>query len=210
MHKIYENDDIAMYFKKRYCKCCGNVLQRKITERIVKKGDPDHKSYCSVGKAYKPYGDILVIGKEYWCPFCNKAFSCDEQGEIINAQKYYKKNIVTEEEINNVKNNNMLVAINHILKFRWFLLISIIGGLICQFYMFNGRLREKIKNGDANKLVLASIIVFIGVALLTKILCSIFINVEFIKNYQTLLMLIPSLLSFNLPTLWYIDHNFKK
>lgn len=29
MHKIYENNDLAMYFKKRYCHCCGKKLQRK-------------------------------------------------------------------------------------------------------------------------------------------------------------------------------------
>lgn len=42
MHKIYENDDLMMYFKKRYCPCCGKVLQIEKKERIVKKGDPDH------------------------------------------------------------------------------------------------------------------------------------------------------------------------
>ena len=73
MHKVYENDDLMMYFKKRYCHCCGKVLQRKRTERVVRKGDPDHRAYCTIGRSYKPYGDILVIGKEYFCSSCNKS-----------------------------------------------------------------------------------------------------------------------------------------
>ena len=86
MHKVYENDDLMMYFKKRYCHCCGKVLQIKRCERVVKKGDPDHAQYCHIGTTYKPHGDILVIGKEYYCTSCNKNFSCDEQGRVIDAQ----------------------------------------------------------------------------------------------------------------------------
>ena len=52
MHKVYENDDLMMYFKKRYCHCCGKVLQRKRTERVVRKGDPDHKAYCRGFEVY--------------------------------------------------------------------------------------------------------------------------------------------------------------
>ena len=36
MHKIYENDDLMMYFKKRYCYYCGEVLKTHKTERIIK------------------------------------------------------------------------------------------------------------------------------------------------------------------------------
>ena len=37
-------------------------MRRKRTERIVRKGDPDHREYCMIGTHYKPYGDILVVG----------------------------------------------------------------------------------------------------------------------------------------------------
>jgi len=110
MHKIYENDDLMMYVKKRYCHCCGNELQIKQTERIVRKGDPDHKAYCSIGTSYKPHGDILVIGRGYYCPLCNKEFSCDEQGKVIEAQNRYKTKVVTREEIDNVEIDNLLAA----------------------------------------------------------------------------------------------------
>ena len=208
MHKVYENDDLMMYFKKRYCHCCGKVLQRKRTERVVRKGDPDHRAYCTIGRSYKPYGDILVIGKEYFCSSCNKSFSCDEQGKVIEAQKHYKRHIVTDEEIANVKNQKLIIVNDRILKMRWLLLFPVIGGIICTFKIFNGCLREKTNNKDLHKLILSALLVFIGVAIVIKLVLST-VNNEMLNKYQTLFMLIPSLLSFNMPILWYINHTFK-
>ncbi len=210
MHKIYENDDLMMYFKKRYCHCCGKVLQIKKTKRIVKKGDPDHGIYCTIGAKYKPYGDILVVGKQYYCPSCNKSFSCDEQGKIIEAQKFYKRKIVFSEEINNVYDKNMLISIKQINKLRWILLFPIVGGIICMYYIFNSRLREKTNSKDGSKLLLSSIIVLIGVAFIIKIVLFIFKRIEFLDDYKNLIMLVPSLLSFNLPILWYMNHKFRQ
>ena len=209
MHKVYENDDLMMYFKKRYCHCCGKVLQKKRTERIVRKGDPDHKVYCHIGTTYKPYGDILVIGKEYFCLSCNKSFSCDDQGKVIEAQKHYQRNVVTEEEITNVKNQHLMIANDRIFKIRWILLIPIIGFFICNFVIFNGYLSEKTKSKDLYKLTLSSVLFFIGVALIIKLVIQVS-NIDINVNYKTLIMLIPSLVSFNLPTLWYINHTFKR
>ena len=209
MHKVYENDDLMMFFKKRYCHCCGEILQIKKSERIVRKGDPDHKLYCTIGTNYKPYGDILVIGKEYYCPSCNKTFSCDEQGKVIEAQRYYQKKIVTDEEISQTYKSEILVSLKNILKLRWTLLIPIVGSLICMFYIFNGKLSEKTESKDGSKLLLSSTLVFIGVALAVKIVLSMFSNVDFINNYKTIFMLIPSLLAFNIPTLLYINRKFK-
>lgn len=208
MHKVYENDDLMMYFKKRYCHCCGEVLHKKRTERIVRKGDPDHRAYCTIGRSYKPYGDILVIGKEYFCSSCNKSFSCDEQGKVIEAQKHYKRHIVTDEEIDNVKNQKLIIVNDRILKMRWLLLFPVIGGIICTFKIFNGCLREKTNNKDLHKLILSALLVFIGVAIVIKLVLST-VNNEMLNKYQTLFMLIPSLLSFNMPILWYINHTFK-
>ena len=154
MHKIYENDDLMMYFKKRYCHCCGTSLQRKRTERIVRKGDPEHKAYCMVGTTYKPYGDILVIGKEYHCPSCGKSFSCDEQEKVIEAQKYHQKKILTIEEINDTYSNNVQVSVQNIAKLRWMLLLPIIGGLISMFIISNGKLSEKTNSKAVVKLLL--------------------------------------------------------
>ena len=107
MHKVYENDDVMMYFKKRYCHCCGKVLQTRKTERVVKKGDPKHSKYCYIGTKYKPHGDILVVGKEYYCPSCGKSFSCEEQEAVIIAQQFYKRKIVAPEEIENAKSRKI-------------------------------------------------------------------------------------------------------
>ena len=209
MHKIYENDDLMMFLKKRYCHCCGGVLQSKKNERIVRKDDPDHKAYCTVGRYYKPYGDILVIGKEYYCPSCDKTFSCDEQGKVIEAQNYYQKKIVTDEQISEAHKNEMFISRQYLVKLRWTLLIPVVGSLICTFYIFNGKLSEITGNRDGSKLLLSSILLFIGVALAAKLVLSMFNNIDFINNYITLFMLIPSLLSVNIPTLLYINHKFK-
>lgn len=208
MHKVYENDDLMMCFKKRYCHCCGEALHRKRIERVVRKGDPDHRAYCTIGRSYKPYGDILVIGKEYFCSSCNKSFSCDEQGKVIEAQKHYQRHIVTDEEIANVKNQKLIIVNDRILKMRWLLLFPVIGGIICTFKIFNGCLREKTNNKDLHKLILSALLVFIGVAIVIKLVLSA-VNNEMLNKYQTLFMLIPSLLSFNMPILWYINHTFK-
>lgn len=207
MHKIYENDDLMMYFKKRYCHCCGKVLRRKTTERVVHEDDPEHSKYCSVGTNYKPYGDILVVSKEYYCSSCNASFSCDEQGEVIDAQKYYKRSIVTKEEIDNLKSKDAIIEHNAILKMRWLLLLPIIGALICTFKIFNGPLSAKTNSRDLQKLILVSLLVFIGVALVMKFALSI-ANVDLTDNYKNIIMFIPSSLSFNVPTLWYINYTF--
>ncbi len=209
MHKVYENDDLMMYFKKRYCHCCGNVLQRNKIKRIVRKEDPEHKIYCTIGATYKPHGDIIVVGKEYYCPSCKKSFSCNEQNKVIEAQKKYQRNIVTDEEIADVDNNNMLISNSNILKLKWILLIPVIGGLICMFKIFNSNLSKKTKSKDGTKLMLSSILVFLGVALVVKLVLSMF-NIDFINKYGTIIMLIPSLLSFNMPILLYINYMFKK
>lgn len=208
MHKIFENDDLMMYFKKRYCHCCGKALQRKRTERVVQRGDPDHIIYCTVGRTYKPYGDILVIGKEYYCPACDKSFSCDEQAKVIKAQKYHKRNIVTDEEIKTAKSNSISASKQNALNLRWFLLIPILGGLISMFAIFNGTLSEATKSRDGSKILLSSVLTFVGVALIAKLILSMF-NSDFTSAYNTILMLIPSALSFNVPVLFYINNTFK-
>jgi len=209
MHKVYENDDLMMFFKKRYCHYCGEVLKNRKSERVVRKGDPDHKVYCTIGTKYKPYGDILVIGKEYYCPSCDKTFSCDEQSKVIESQRYYRKKIVTDAEISQAYKNEMLISLQNIFKLRWTLLIPVVGSLICTFYIFNGKLGEKTESKDGSKLLLSSTLFFIGVALAVKLVLSMFNNIDFVNTYTTIFMLIPSLLSFNIPTLWYINNKFK-
>ena len=84
----------------------------------------------------------------------------------------------------------MLVSLKNILKLRWTLLIPVVGSLICMFYIFNGKLSEKIESKDGSKLLLSSTLAFIGVALAVKIGLSMFNSVVFINNYKTIFMLI--------------------
>jgi len=209
MHKVYENDDLMMYFCKRYCHCCGGVLERKRTERIVRNGDPDHLSYCMVGTSYKPHGDILVISKEYYCPSCRCTFSCDMQGKVMEAQKHYQRKIVSEEEIALVQKNQIRFAIRQLLRCRWLLLLPVLGSLICSFMIFNSRLSQLTEEKDGAKMLLANTLVFLGVALVIKFVLGFWDDVEFIRTYQSTIMLIPALLSFNIPTLWYINKTFQ-
>jgi hypothetical protein len=209
MHKVYENDDLMMYVRKRYCHCCGGVLERKRTERIVRKGDPDHLSYCMVGTSYKPHGDILVIGKEYYCPACHRALSCDMQEKVLEAQKHYQRKIVSEEEIALVQNDQRRHAISQLLRYRWLLLLPVVGSLICSYMVFNGRLCQMTEKKDGAKLLMANMLVFLGVALVIKIVLGFFSDVEFLNNNKSIIMLIPALLSFNIPALWYINRTFQ-
>lgn len=80
---------------------------------------------------------------------------------------------------------------------------------ICNYVIFNGYLSEKTKSKDLYKLTLSSVLFFIGVALIIKLVIQVS-NIDINENYKTLIMLIPSLVSFNLPTLWYINHTFKR
>lgn len=206
MHKVYENNDLMMYFKKRYCHVCGKALQKKRSERIIMKGDPEHKTYCTVGTTYKPYGNIMVIGKEYYCYCCEKTFTCDEQSKIIEAQKHYGKKIVTEQEIQNVQSNGLIVSMHNIKKARWLLLIPVVGGLVCSYGIFNGKLQIMTENRDGAKLLFASVAAVVLIALVMKLLLAIFSGNEFVAQYSNLLMIMPATFAFNFPVLWYINH----
>ena len=76
------------------------------------------------------------------------------------------------------------------------------------YYIFNGKLSAKTTKGDLHKLTISALLVFIGVALIAKVVLSMFNSIDFISNYQSIFMLIPSLLSFNIPAFKYINNNF--
>ena len=209
MHKVYENNDLMMYFGQRYCHCCGGVLERKRTERVVHLEDPEHFSYCTIGRGYHPHGDILVIGREYWCPFCNKAFSCDEQVSIKRTQKLYRKKIVTKEEIDNSHDQCLENAKKRMLKFRWLMLLPAIGGIICHILICNSILSE-ISDHKENKVFGLSVLALVGAAMVVKAIFSIFGSIELINQYETISTLFLSLFAYNLPVLCYINHRFKK
>lgn len=206
MHKIYENDDIAMYFKKRYCSYCGNRLDRKRTERVVAKDDPDHKTYCSIGVSYKPHKDILVIGRSYYCSICQRTFTCDEQRDVIHAQKALGKKIVSEQEIATVRERRIESLKKRRTWLKWWLLIPVIGGIICLFLLYNNDSQVEFK-GISAKVPFLCIILFVAVAALMKLifyLILLFYQSLFLEQYQNIFAFIVALLSFNLPVYWLI------
>ena len=202
MHKIYINDDVT--FKKRYCGCCGNVLEKKRTEKIVRKGDPAHFAYCNMGRSYHPYGDILVIGKEYFCPACNQFFSCDEQAYVRLAQKRYGKKIVSQKEIDETQHHLLLEDIQRILKSRWLLFVPLIGGIICFYFCSAGPFSgQKGVGKEVNRVFKSSLLLVLSFA----IVYAIFANATNIPHSP--LTMIAAGYVYNLPTLWYIIFRVK-
>ena len=205
MRKAYENNDLMMYVCKRYCCRCGGVLKRKKSERIVKKGDPEHtKEYWTIND------DILVIGREYYCPSCRRAYSCDTQGKVMEAQKYYQRNIVSEGEIALAEKILLRKEVRQILRCRWLLLLPGLGSLICLFMITSTRLYQLSRNINPNNLIWIWPLVFSCVGMILKIVLGYFEDVEFIRAYQTLIIVVSGLYAVNIPTLWYINRTFNR
>jgi len=204
MHKIYENDDLMMYVKKRYCRCCGSVLQRRKTERIVKKGDPEHRVYCTVGASYHPHGDVLVIGREYYCEKCNQRFSCEEQGRIKAAQKEFKRKIVSLEEVRATGDRGVEKSLRLLKKMRWCLLIPVIGWFLCAVMIFNGKLSDRVRSKDFVLIMAFSMIISVLVACISRSIISLFPNFCFLQVLTVdEISLGLAALSFNIPTFVY-------
>lgn len=208
MHKVYENDDVMIFNKKRYCHCCGNILKNTYVKKIIKKTDSDHFIYSTIGSGYRIYDDILVTKKAYYCSSCHKIFSCFEQSKAMSAQKYYKRRIVSKKEINYVHDMQLKKLLIRILKYRWILFIPGIGGIICMYEIFSSMLREKTKKYDQTKLYIISLVLLIISALIIKNIFITFDNIDYL--YKKIITILMSLYSFNIPILIYINNNFNK
>ena len=195
-----------MYFKKRYCRCCGGILKRKRTERVVRRGDSD--DYLCCNRFGGRYDAVLVIGTDYYCPACDKMFYCDEQSNIICAQKHFQRKIVSEKEICFACNKRLDSSVQRIKKHKWLFLIPIIG-LLLTFLFMPEALEKNTNPKDKVYLISSPFIVFICVAGAIKLLLSMYGSIQVLNDHQRLIMLIPALLSSGLPIFWYINHKFK-
>ncbi|MBQ8719663.1 MAG: hypothetical protein IJY65_01365 [Clostridia bacterium] len=88
---------IGMIFKKYYCSCCGNRLNKEQTHRVVSKDDIDYYQYHEIGN-YPRY-DYDVYSYQFKCPNCDQRISYKEQCIINRIQKKLGKKIITSSEI---------------------------------------------------------------------------------------------------------------
>ena len=127
----------------------------------------------------------------------------------MEAQKYYKRKIVFEGEITLVEKDQLRNAVRQLLRCRWLLLLPGLGSLICSYMISNTRLSQLTRKRDGTKLIMTWMLVFLGVGLVVKKVLGFFEDVEFIRTYRSMIMLVSALLSVNIPTLCYINRTFK-
>lgn len=85
--KYYNNDVLYTKFKKHYCFECGAVLTCVKTSKVVNSKSDEAKNYdFSLGDGFMS-GDVEFIGKEFYCPICEKRISIDEMKRIEKEQK---------------------------------------------------------------------------------------------------------------------------
>lgn len=219
MYYIRENNDLDRHLKKRYCHCCGRELETRWVEK------PFKEQYIEIfGERYyyiRTFGKwcfyddkIVLLTNEYHCSDCDKSFSVYEQRDIIQAQKELDRNILSEQEIANSKEHNLLLATQKIKDMRWLSWIPCLGGIALYWKAFSYPLSKKSKGTDSWKILVASFaniaILLLAWGILFKIVSidGINPNIQFIL--KRVIPQITSLWSFNLPILWYINNRFPK
>ena len=95
-HTTYDFE-AGFLFRKCYCVKCGTKLIRKKTEKVVKRGDPEHRKYNGTNQRY-PF-DILVKSFVWLCPNCGQETTYDEQMRYVKIQKKLKVKILDEQTI---------------------------------------------------------------------------------------------------------------
>ena len=211
MRKVYVNNDLSMYFKKKHCRYCGHILEIKKTKRIVTPYDSEYGSYC-MGRCNIPDGDLLVIGKDYYCPHCERIFLCQEQSKITRAQKFFGKKIVSEEEIAEAEHQMLMKRMQLMLKLRWMLLIPFFGSLAYLCMIAAGMISE-IEEPKDMKILHCTSIGGLLVSLCIEKLILHFGNIDGNSIWGIVLGIVLEIMPFwmfNLPMLIYITHRCKQ
>jgi predicted RNA-binding Zn-ribbon protein involved in translation (DUF1610 family) len=197
----------GMIFRKMYCCKCGAKLNKRKTSEVRHKGEPGYKDYI-LGHATIGMDTVEVASYVYQCPNCGNTVTYEEQLAISKAQKHHGHMVLPETESTPIENDSMASSLRTLRKLRWVMLLPLVGSLICICYVFAGRLSRIADGDDGRKVVFASILVLTGVALAVKLVLGFFGNIDFLKQYQSVIMLVSSMFAFNVPTLWYINHKF--
>ncbi len=90
----------AMKKRKFYCCSCGEKLILYPRTRILKRGDPDYKKHCYIGRGRRLVGNIELIEYDFKCMSCDKFITYDEQCVIEEIQKCVGSPVLSQEEIN--------------------------------------------------------------------------------------------------------------
>lgn len=200
--------DFRILFRKFYCPICGQKL--KVVMEVNKLTDKQKERYY---QELYPYGvpiniDVGKAKQMFKCNYCNYYNTTDNQLLINKKQKHLKKKIITEEEIGTVKLEKLCIEKKTILNLRWLLLLPVIGGIICTFVILFSSLLKMYGRQSRHILVWSPIVISLIVLVILRAVLSMFNDVDFIINYRNWIMLIPSLLSYNIPVLIYINRNF--
>ena len=115
---------------------------------------------------------------------------------------------IEDEAIANLIKKQTMEATSEILKMRWLLLIPVIGSIICLIKIFGGYLKDHTEDMDLRNVLWASVLIFLGVALATKLILPEF-DPNLIYEYRMILVFVPASFLFNVPTLFYINKRFK-
>lgn len=197
----------GMIFRKMYCCKCGAKLNKRKISEVRQKGDPGYQNQL-LGHATIGMDSVEVASYVYQCPRCSNIVTYEEQLKISKTQKHRGQMVLSEEESTQIQNDPMTSSLRTLRKLRWVLLLPLIGSMICIGYIFAGRLSRITDANDVRKVMFASVLILTGVALVTKIVLSFFGDIDFLHQYQSVIMLVPSIFAFNIPTLWYINHKF--
>lgn len=95
---------LTTIFKKMYCHKCGERIKKKTESTLYYKGDI---GYTNPHLFKTPIGMDKMEKKKwiYFCQRCGNTQSCKQQIEISKLQKKLGRNILTEEESEDIETN---------------------------------------------------------------------------------------------------------
>ena len=91
----------GMMIKTFYCHECGKKLKPHYTVKTLRKGDPEFRKNAKVGDTYILTAKEVKIynSDSFYCDYCNKILTYENQCIIRKIQKIYNKKILSQEEI---------------------------------------------------------------------------------------------------------------
>ena len=100
--KYCANFSPEIFFKRYYCKECGNRLLRAKREIVYTKDDPEYRYHRKQIRRSTIVlgGDIAVIKYIFGCEKCRLVIDADDQIFVDSIQRKLKKKVLTQKECN--------------------------------------------------------------------------------------------------------------